>query len=168
MASPGGKAACLLAGSNGGRRVLRCGRVHRLEGGDEDALDGKWKSIVDRALAYLVHHFGPAQPLPESNALLPARPRFLAWIFGRSLNEVLAEWSLSKRVLQSMLDDQLPEVVVTFGVNGLAKLRASDGHPILWISIAPQTKFDPDDLAHFLAEGCPVHSTQLDWSRLGR
>jgi hypothetical protein len=136
------------------------------EGGDDDALDPEWQSLVERAIGFLALEYGSAcQQRPDTAAVVPTRGP-LQRILRLGGAEEPRSGSISDRVVMSTYDDQIPDAIVDFGPRGVARLRASDGHRILWVSIAPNVAFDPAWFAHLLAEDRPISNTQLDWRKL--
>jgi hypothetical protein len=136
------------------------------EGGDADALDPEWQSVVERAIGSLELEYGSArQQRPDTAAVIPT-PGLLHRILRLGGAERPRSCSITDRVVMSTYDDQIPEAIVDFGPDGVVRLRASDGHRILWVSIAPNIAFDPDRFAHLLADDRPISNTQLDWRKL--
>jgi hypothetical protein len=56
--------------------------------------------------------------------------------------------------------------VVAFGDPPVAALRASHGHPVLWVWIAAGAPLDPATLLMRVSGGLPIQQTPLRWDRL--
>lgn len=142
------------------------------DGGDDDALDPEWQALIERAIAFLERNYGP----PRQSSGAPAfgnKPGLIARFLriggaARSRVPLIAERAIAERVLISTCDDQLPETIVEFGAEAPLKLRASDGHRILWISTGRDVTFEAGAFAQILADDRPICETPLDWRRLMR
>jgi hypothetical protein len=136
------------------------------EGGDDDALDPEWQAVVERAIGFLELDYRSARQLrPDTAAVIPT-PGLLQRILKLRGAEKPPSFPITDRVMMSTYDDQIPEAIVDFGPDGVVRMRASDGHRILWVSIAPNVAFDPGRFAYLLAEDRPISNTQLDWRKL--
>ncbi len=135
------------------------------EGGDDDALDPEWQRLVERAIGFLELEYGSACQRPDAAAVMPT-PGLLQRILKLGGAEKPRSCSITDRVVMSTYDDQIPEAIVDFGPGGVVRVRASDGHRILWVSIAPDVAFDPGQFARLLADDRPVSNMQLDWRKL--
>ena len=72
--------------------------------------------------------------------------------------------SVVTSLLCAATDDQFQPCIVSFGSPAQAQLKASDGHPVLWLRLMPGLAFQP--LLQAVAAGRPTKRTVLDWSAL--
>ena len=74
------------------------------------------------------------------------------------------EESVCDALLNAASDDQLPACYVEFGPAGTAMLCATDGHPIIWVTLPPGESIG--QLLREASEGWPVERTLVDIASL--
>lgn len=130
-------------------------------GDADDDWDAHANALLQQLLNLLSTHFGDASqppPAPGPGPELPWYRRFFA--------PPAPRWrSPLEQLTDAMHDDNLPLADIRFGQGG-ARVRASAGHWLLWVDWPSDAPLPFEALVQALAEGRPVHRTELDWRAL--
>jgi hypothetical protein len=132
---------------------------------DED-WDRDWEVIVGRVLAFLQAR-GTSR-LRNGADVRRRRPcRILEWLLPWHVPTEAVAFSPRERLLLSTHDDRFPAAVVEFGDPPAVMVRASDGHPILWLDFAATLNgAEAEASMRSIAEGRPIRRLELRWDCL--
>ena len=119
--------------------------------------DAVWDESFFNLVANIVDTLEPFGALRVVEGELPVQ--------GSRLLRAAFRGSIVDALVCAATNDQFPACSVEFGLAPEARIRTSDGHPILWITLrAPRSI---EELLSRFVDGVPTVETNLNWSILG-
>ena len=134
----------------------------------DDQWDQEWRDLIGRSLAYLERYGSPrVRQAAQDYEPLPLLNRWLNSVLLRpTFKRVDMDLPLAGQIDVVTDDDRFWNVVVEFGAEPHALLRAGNGHTILFVQFTEQGETAAEEFLHQVAEGRPVNRRELDWSML--